>query len=132
MRNMLFIIFLVLTFIGPVYLVATGQVNFFGDYRTANRDSAKLAPDPAAFHDAVVQIYQARAFDWHGLVSMHTWISTKAANANHYMVHQVVGWRKFRGMPPLDIEEGVPDRNWFAQKPTLLFDARRASCETDS
>jgi hypothetical protein len=124
MRNMLFILFLVLTFIGPAYLIASGQIDFFGDYRTANRDSAHLAPDPATYHDAVVQIYKARAFDWHGLVSMHTWIATKEANAPHYIVHHVVGWRKFRGLTPLMIGPDVPDRNWFAQKPSLLFDVR--------
>jgi hypothetical protein len=124
MRNMLFTSFLILTFIGPAYLIISGQINFFGDYRTANRDSAKLAPLAENTPEAVVQIYRARAFDWNGLVSDHTWIATKAANAKQYTVYQVVGWRKYRGLAPLTIEENIPDRNWFAQIPTLLFSAR--------
>src|ERR1700722_942055 len=98
MRHMLFNIFIFLTFIGPLYLIISGQINFIGDYRTANRDSSHLAPDAAKTPEAVVQIYTARAFDWHGLVSVHTWIATKEANANHYIIYQVVGWRKFHGL----------------------------------
>jgi len=84
---------------------------FFGDYRTANRDSSHLAPLPEASPEAMVQIYSARAFNWNGLFSVHTWIATKAKHGKSYTVYQVVGWRKFRGQPPLLIEENIPDRN---------------------
>jgi hypothetical protein len=121
---MLIIIFLILTFIGPLYLITSGQISFFGDYRTANRDSANLAPLAAKTPDAVVQVYTARAFDWNGLFSVHTWIATKEANAKDYTVYQVIGWRRYRGLEPLFISEDIPDRNWFAQKPWLLYDLR--------
>ena len=124
MLRVLFVFFLILTFIGPISLIVRGKINFFGDYRTANRDSAHLAPEPEAVTEPIVQLYTARAFNWHGLMSVHTWIATKAANAKHYTVYQVVGWRKYRGLPPMMMEAEIPDRNWFNQAPTLLLDLR--------
>jgi hypothetical protein len=124
MLRVFIILFLILTFIGPISMIVRGKVNFWGDYRTANRDSAHLAPDPQTTPEAIVQVYTARAFNWHGLMSVHTWIATKPANAKAYTVYQVVGWRKFRGMAPLMIEEEVPDRNWFAQVPSVLVELR--------
>lgn len=124
MLRTLLILFLIVTFIGPISMIVRGKISFFGDYRTANRDSAHLAPDPTTTPEAIVQIYTARAFNWHGLMSVHTWIATKAANAKQYTVYQVVGWRKFRGLEPLMIDEEIPDRNWFNQAPTVLLELR--------
>jgi len=117
-------LFIFLTLIGPLYLIGSRQISFFGDYRTANRDSSHLAPLPEASPEAMVQIYSARAFNWNGLFSVHTWIATKAKHGKSYTVYQVVGWRKFRGQPPLLIEENIPDRNWFAQTPKIIYETR--------
>jgi Protein of unknown function (DUF3750) len=115
-------LFILLTLIGPLYLIGSRQINFFGDYRTANRDSAHLAPLPEASPEAIVQIYSARAFNWNGLFSVHTWIATKAKVGKSYTVYQVVGWRKFRGLSPMLVEESIPDRNWFAQTPKIIYE----------
>jgi len=45
MRRLL-IIWLLLTFSGPIWLLVTKQVDLKADYTTANRDSANLAPNP--------------------------------------------------------------------------------------
>ena len=34
------------------------------DWRTANRESAGIAPNPVIVKDAVIQVYVARAFSW--------------------------------------------------------------------
>src|SRR3990172_1119898 len=84
----------------PVVMILSGAVSLGRDYRTANRDSAGIAPDPAETPEAVVQVYAARALNWRGIFGVHTWIATKPENAPHFTVHQVVGWRGFRDLPP--------------------------------
>src|SRR5579871_3589011 len=125
----LLILYLLLTFAGPIFLLFTGKVDFESDYRTADRESAHIAPDPATTHEAVIQVYAARTFNWRGLFSVHTWIAIKKANATQYMVYQVVGWRLYRHLPPLYVAEDIPDRYWFNQKPTVILDLRGAEAE---
>ena len=63
------------------------------DWRTASREPVGLAPDPQTSPDAAVQVYAARAFDWRGLVGVHSWIATKETGADAYTVYEVSGWR---------------------------------------
>lgn len=130
MRSIIFILFLLITFAGPAWVLLSGQVNLHGDYRTANRDSAHLAPDPNTTPEAIVQVYTARAFFWDGIFAMHTWIATKPAHAAHFTTYQVIGWRALRGLNPLFIHEDLPDRNWFDHKPIILMDVRGKAAET--
>jgi hypothetical protein len=118
------IVLLILTFAGPIWNMATGKVDFHADYRTANRESAHLAPDPKTTHEAVIQVYTARAFNWRGLIASHSWISVKPKDASEYTVYQVIGWRQFHGLPPLMIEKDIPDRNWYNEKPRVILDMR--------
>lgn len=117
-------LFLLLTFIGPLYLLVSGQIDFTADYRTANRDSAKLAPAPNDTPEAVIQVYAARAFNWRGLFATHIWLATKPARSHQYTVYQIVGWRLLRGLPALMIQKDIPDRLWFDQKPSIVLDIR--------
>lgn len=94
------------------------------DFRTANRDSAGIAPDPAKTPEAVVQVYAARVLNWRGIFGVHTWIATKPENAPRYTVHQMIGWRLMRNLPGVFSEEAIPDRNWFGSAPELLADVR--------
>ena len=111
-----------LIFIGPVLAIIMGRVDFGADYRTANRDSAKLAPDPKSHKEAVIQVYAARAFNWRGAFAVHGWIAVKPKDADDYIVYQVLGWRAYQGLSVVDIRKDVPDRNWFNQKPKLVLD----------
>ncbi|MCZ6546527.1 MAG: DUF3750 domain-containing protein [Deltaproteobacteria bacterium] len=106
------------------FMISCGNIRLGKDYRTANRASAEIAPDPAKTPEAVVQVYSARAFNWRGIFSLHTWIATKPANAPHYTVHQVVGWRVRRGLPALFSAPDIPDRHWFGYRPEILVDLR--------
>ena len=85
--------------IGPLLVVSCGNVRLGQDWRTADRSATGIAPDPAVVQEAMVQVYAARAFNWRGMFAVHTWIATKAENAPTYTVHQVLGWRKRRGLP---------------------------------
>jgi hypothetical protein len=114
------LLFALLLFAGPLYLVLSGKVSLRGDYRTADRETAHIAPDPRTTPEAVVQIYAARAFKWRGMFSIHLWISVKPANAQHYQVYQVIGWRTLRGLPAVLVLEDIPDRFWFNGRPWVV------------
>lgn len=105
------------------------NIVYADDWRTADRSSAGLAPDPAEFRGAVIQIYAARTFGWRGTLAVHTWISTKAANAESYTVHHVVGWRSRRNLPVVVSATDLPDRVWYGNVPTVLVDIRGEQAE---
>ena len=94
------------------------------DYRTASRESAGIAPNPATNREAVLQIYGAPTWGWRGWFAIHTWIATKPQNADSYTVYEVIGWRQRRGLPAIRIEKDLPDRYWFGERPRLLKDFR--------
>ncbi|MET0584311.1 MAG: DUF3750 domain-containing protein, partial [Candidatus Binatia bacterium] len=83
----------------PLYTVLSGQAPLGRDFRTADRSSAGIAPTPETTPEAVVQVYSARALNWRGIFGVHTWIATKPENAPEYTIHQVIGWRAYRGLP---------------------------------
>ncbi|WP_370584003.1 DUF3750 domain-containing protein [Motiliproteus sp. SC1-56] len=98
-----------------------------GSWRTASRQPAGIAPDPASTPEPVVQVYGAPAWGWRGWFAIHTWIATKARNAPRYTVYEVVGWRQRAGLPVLRIEQDHPDRYWFGERPQLLLERRGAA-----
>ncbi len=89
-----------------------------GDWRTASREPAGIAPDPSNVKHAVIEFYAADAFGWRGWFAVHTWFAIKPENANEYTVYEVVGWRVNRGQPALyQYQTGTPDRYWYGAKP---------------
>ena len=109
---------------GPLLSISCAKVNLGSDWRTADRSSTGIAPEPDATPEAVVQVYAARAFNWRGIFAVHTWIATKAAGASHYTVHQVMGWRAYRNLPVVISHPDVPDRAWFGSPPVVLKELR--------
>ena len=95
-----------------------------GDYRTASREPAGIAPNPATTKEAVIQVYGASTWGWRGWFAIHTWIACKLPNAESYTVYEVIGWRQHRGLPAMRIEKDLPDRYWFGERPRLLKDFR--------
>src|SRR5437870_3253854 len=110
MKKMLIILFIFLTFIGPLWFLLNGSIDFKADYRTANRESSHLALLSKDHSEAIIQVYTARAFNWRGIFSVHTWLVIKPKNEIEYTVFQVVGWRSFRGLPALYVSKDIPDR----------------------
>ena len=94
------------------------------DWRTASREPAGIAPNPAASREAVLQIYGAPAWGWRGWFAIHTWIAAKQTDAASYTVYEVIGWRQRQGLPVVRIEQDLPDRYWFGERPRLLKEFR--------
>jgi hypothetical protein len=116
--------FLLLLFAGPVAVAIGGETQLAANWRTASRESAKIAPDPQKHPNAVIQIYAARAFSWRGYFAVHTWIAVKANNAAQFTTYEVMGWHVRRGGSALQVRGGIPDRYWFGARPELLVDLR--------
>ncbi len=114
---------------GPLYSLAATDIELGADWRTANRESTGIAPDPAHTPQAVIQVYGARAFSWRGLFGIHSWIAVKPANARQFSVYQIIGWQKWFGKPVLSVTEDVPDRRWYGNPPEILLDLRGPSAE---
>lgn len=123
------IIMVALLVLPIVYLLLIGHIPLNGDWRTANRSSVHEAPDPLTHPEAILEVYAARAFSWRGLFSVHTWIAIKPKNAKQYIVYEVLGWRKFQGLPVIMAETSVPDRRWFGNKPEIILDIRGEKAE---
>tara|TARA_B100000676_G_C18065615_1_gene840775 strand:+ start:494 stop:1036 length:543 start_codon:yes stop_codon:yes gene_type:complete len=83
-----------------------------------------VAPDPRTTEEAVVQVYGADVRGFRGFFAIHTWVATKARDAETYTIYQVIGWHLRRHGTVLSITEGRPDRPWFRSPPKLLFERR--------
>jgi uncharacterized protein DUF3750 len=118
------LLFLLIFIALPLYTVLSGQAPLGRDFRTADRSSAGIAPRPENTPEAVVQVYYARALNWRGIFGVHTWIATKPENATEYIVHQVIGWRLYRGLSSVASAPGIPDGRWFGNEPTLVAELR--------
>jgi hypothetical protein len=106
---------------GPLWMLATQEVEGSGHWRTADREPAGLAPTPAEAPEAVIQVYAARAWGWRGAFGVHTWIATREAEAQAWQIHHVLSWRR----PSLSSQSTTtPDRAWYGNTPDLLADYR--------
>lgn len=124
-----FCLFLLFCLLGPLVVACSGTIKFRQDWRTADRSSTGIAPLPGLEQEAVIQVYAARAFNWRGIFAVHTWIATKERAAEHYKVHQVVGWRAWDDLPVVESEEDLPDRSWYGYSPEILLDMRGEKAE---
>ena len=86
-----------------------------------------VAPDPAVYQDAVVQVYGADVWGFRGRFAIHTWIATKGVGEHTYNIYQVVGWQLRRSGTSVSVEQGMPDRPWFRSPPLLLHELKGVS-----
>lgn len=100
-----------------------------GEWYTASRESARIAPDPAQTRAAVIQVYGADAWGWRGWFAIHTWIAMKRVDEDFYTIYDVVGYRGSYGDGVLAIRPDVPDRYWYGAKPQLLKSHQGAGVE---
>jgi hypothetical protein len=105
------------------YLNYSGEVRS-RDWRTASREPAGLAPDPATTPEAIVQVYSARAVRWRGYFGVHTWIAVKPTSAARFAVYEVNGHRLRRTGSALVASDRAPDSYWYGNRPELLRDIR--------
>lgn len=99
------------------------------DWRTASREPAGLAPDPAVTPEAVVQVYAARAIRWRGNFGVHTWIAVKPTGASQFTVHEVMGYQTRRTGNGVRSSQRAADMTWFGNRPSLLADLRGAGVD---
>ena len=79
------ILLIVLAWIAVPVLVSCARYSAPNySWSNAPRQSSGLAPDPKVHREAVVQIYNARAFAWRGIFATHPWIVVKRADADAY------------------------------------------------
>ncbi len=117
--------------LGPLGVLAFGDLDLDTHWSTASRASSGMAPAPQTEPRALVQVYGARTYNWRGAFGIHTWIATKRAGADRYTVYQVIGWNLYRGRPALAVSAGgPPDFYWFNAQPTLLIDRRGSEVES--
>lgn len=119
------LILAVILLLGPVG-VLIAEDRMASNWRTANRDSAGIAPTPAEEPGAVIQVYAARAYSWRGAFAVHSWIAIKHPNAPQYQTHHVIGWRSNNKVVS---RYDIPDRHWFGSQPEILVDLRGAEAE---
>lgn len=106
-------------------MIGTASVRHsMADWWTASRESAGIAPDPAQHHEAIIQVYGARAYSWRGYFGVHTWFAVKPTGAPDFTVYEVIGWRVRRGAPAVYISNRPADGRWFDAMPELLADVR--------
>jgi len=94
------------------------------DWRTANRESAGIAPNPLTTREAVIQVYGASTWGWRGWFAIHTWIAVKPTNEASYTVYEAIGWRQRSSLSIVRIEKDLPDRYWYGERPRLLKEFR--------
>lgn len=122
-RRVTFTLFLAYFPLAVTYLAFSGQLPA-SDWRTASREPAGLAPDPAMTPQAVVQVYSARAVSWRGWFGVHTWVAVKKSDAPKFTVYEVVGWRLKRNGTAVVASNRAPDGYWYGNRPELLGDVR--------
>ena len=129
-RRLLIALLLIPLYAGcsATYLNYSGKVRST-DWRTASREPAGLAPDPATTPEAVVQVYSARAVRWRGYFGVHTWIAVKPRGATGFTVHEVNGHRLRRTGAAVVTSTRAPDSYWYGNRPELLTDARGPGVE---
>lgn len=95
------------------------------NWQTASRESAGIAPKPEDLTESIYQIYTARAFSWRGYLATHPWVAWKRKQDKQYTVAQVSSWALLRGeQSSITVLQDIPDRHWFGNAPTLLFEIR--------
>jgi Protein of unknown function (DUF3750) len=111
--------------LGPVGVLAFGDLDLDTPWYQTRRDSAGLAPDPALTPEAVVQVYGARTVRWRGAFGIHPWIAVKRSGEPSYTTYQVIGWRARDGGDALVVSRAEqPDARWFGAQPQLLAERR--------
>ncbi|WP_419905673.1 DUF3750 domain-containing protein [Kiloniella sp.] len=120
----LFIGIILLLLLGPAIIAFSGEVDLKTPWSEANHDRIGIAPNPADTPEAIVQVYGARTFNWRGAFAVHTWIAVKPENASSYTRLEVIGWRRYRGLPVISATAAWPDRNWFGAKPEIYYELR--------
>lgn len=122
---------LTLMLLGPLSVLAFGDLDLDTHWSAASHESAGIAPDPAVTEEPVLQVYGARTYNWRGAFGIHTWIAAKRRSAPDYTVYHVIGWNLRSGRSVITVRHGgPPDFRWYNAQPRLLAERRGESVES--
>jgi len=93
-------------------------------WRAADWSSAKILPAPLSNKQAVIHVMSARTGGMKGALSQHSWIVTKAKNAQRYNRYDKVGWGS-----PVRKNAYAPDARWYSNPPQLIRTIRGKRAE---
>lgn len=93
-------------------------------WRTADRSSAGLLPDPASHADAIIRVFAARTVRWRGAFAVHSWIVIKEQDAARYTRYDYTAWGE-----PIRVNGFAPDGRWFGRTPDLIAAADGVSAQ---
>ncbi len=96
---------------GIGFLLGDRQSN----WRTADRSSAGLLPDPSNHLDAIIRVYAARTVRWRGIFAVHSWIVVKERGAPRYTRYDYTAWGE-----PIRVDGFAPDGRWFGAVPDTV------------
>ncbi len=120
-----------LLLLGPLAVLAFGDVDLDRPWYEGRRDAVGLAPEAATVPEAMVQVYGARTVRWRGAFGIHPWIAVKRSGASQWTTYQLIGWRSLRGGDGVVVSNtDEPDRRWYGAEPLLL--AQRRGPEVDA
>jgi hypothetical protein len=95
-----------------------------GSWRDADWSSIGRLPPAASDPAARVLVMSGRTGGWKGVVSVHSWIVLKSANARSYRRYDVVGWGN-----PVRTNGWAPDGRWYGNQPQMVLDVRGSEAE---
>ncbi len=112
-----------------LFVVFGGVHTASGHWSSASRAPLGIAPDPRIERQAIIQVYAARAVSWRGYFGVHSWVSIKASEADHFTTYEVMGWRVRHGGKAVSASRRAPDSRWFGSEPRLIADFRGKRAE---
>ena len=93
-------------------------------YRDADWSSSGSLPRADADQDARLLVFTGTTGGWKGVLSVHSWVVFKRANARTWTRYDVVGWGT-----PLRSNGWAPDGRWFGNMPQVVADVGGAQAE---
>ena len=117
-----------LLFLFLVPVIARAGFYALGDaprsYRDADWSSSGRLQPAASEPDARVLVFTGTTGGWKGVLSVHSWIVLKRANARDWTRYDVVGWGE-----PLRRNGWAPDGRWYGNPPVAIVDLRGTDAE---
>jgi hypothetical protein len=120
------VLFAIVTTLLVVVPIAYGLIISYGEWSgTSDRRyllKGSTNQARATLSEASVQIYTARSARWRGVVSVHSWIATKAYNEQEYTRYEVIGWNRHNKPSYVVSSTGNADSYWYGYTPELIFE----------
>jgi Protein of unknown function (DUF3750) len=125
-RKLMSFAFFFLVFVLPLLTSAAIYAAKGGprSWRDADWSSIGSLPSADQHPEARLIVYAGRTGGWKGVLSVHTWVVLKRANAESWTRYDVVGWGT-----PLRTNGWAPDGRWFGNRPAAIVDLKGRDAE---